>query len=92
MKIKSFISNIVAALTLVALVSGFQVQSTEAGVLSLEKAVGIEEAYAGPCGSAGCDGLDMYCTSVTVFHIGDIQILKDCDGTPLDDDKLPQQQ
>lgn len=69
------------------LVGGFQITSSNNNQLSteafsLDMAFGIEEAYAGPCGAAGCDGADMYCTSATVIHIGNWEVSKDCKGNP----------
>lgn len=91
MKIKTYISNVVAALTLVALVSGFQVKSAEVEVLSTEKGIGIEEAYAGPCERRGCDGEPVYCTSYYIVEIGNGGIIRHCEGTPLEEDEqLPE--
>ncbi|MFD2532444.1 hypothetical protein ACFSVN_08310 [Gracilimonas halophila] len=91
MKLKAYITNIVAILSLVILVSGFQIQLSESDDISLEGIVGMETAYAGPCGAAGCDGADMYCTSVTVVHIGNWQMKKDCKGNPPEEKELPEQ-
>jgi uncharacterized low-complexity protein len=88
MRIKTYISNAIAVFTLIALVSGFQFsteKSTTASenLTSIESVLGIEDAYAGPCGRAGCDGEPTYCTAVTVLNIGSIQIIKHCQGTPV---------
>ncbi|MEX0722965.1 MAG: hypothetical protein WD053_03765 [Gracilimonas sp.] len=68
-------------ITLVALVSGFQIQSSETEVISLEKVIGIEEAYAGPCGDAGCDGNPGYCGTTTVVKVLGWRVTKDCVGS-----------
>ena len=86
MKIKTYITNIVAIITLVVLVSGFQFNSIDKQINTADQIFGIEEAYAGPCGAAGCDGADMYCTSATVIHIGAWKMEKDCKGNPPEQD------
>ena len=47
---------------------------------TFESTIGIEEAYAGPCGRRGCDGQPVYCASYVVFELGGIQIIRHCDG------------
>ncbi|MFP8488533.1 hypothetical protein ACKGJO_05475 [Gracilimonas sp. Q87] len=81
MKIKNYTSQIIAMLTLVFLVSGFQLKSTDSETRSLENIVGIEEAYAGPCGDAGCDGSPGYCGTTTVVKVLGWRITKDCVGS-----------
>lgn len=97
MKFKTYINNIIAVITLLALVGGFQISTensdaTSNNLTTVESMLGVNEANAGPCGAAGCDGADMYCTSVTVLHIGDWQMKKDCDGNPPEEEKGVQQE
>lgn len=80
MKIKNYINKIVAIAAVVALVSGFQLENTEGAMATFESTIGIEEAYAGPCGNRGCDGQPVYCATYVVFEIGGIQVMRHCDG------------
>ena len=84
MKIKNYTSQIIAMLTLVFLVSGFQLSSgtTISGFITSESDIITNEAYAGPCGRAGCDGEPVYCKPVVVLSIGSIEMIKHCKGTP----------
>jgi hypothetical protein len=84
MKIKNYTSQFIAMLTLVFLVSGFQLSSetTISGLLTNESEIIANEAYAGPCGRAGCDGEPLYCKPVVVLSIGSIDMIKHCKGTP----------
>ncbi|HSH24764.1 MAG TPA: hypothetical protein VLA13_04420, partial [Massilibacterium sp.] len=79
---KSYIQNIAAIVTVLMLVGGFQLNSTDysksgTDYFSLDKAFGIEEAYAGPCGDAGCDGKPGFCGSVTVVKVLKWSVTKD---------------
>jgi len=87
MKIKNYINKIVAIVTLVALVSGFQYKNTEGTMRTLESTIEIEEAYAGPCGRRGCDGKISDCdgTAYTVFAVGNIEITRYCTGEKQDE-------
>jgi hypothetical protein len=90
MKFKIYITNIIAALTLVVLVSGFQIQFSESDDASIEGIVGIETAYAGPCGAAGCVGKTGYCgKEVTVIKILDWELDKECHGEDKSDGTEP---
>lgn len=64
MKIKTQFSNIIAVLTLFALVSGFQLNSTDfsSALNSSEEIV-----YAGPCNDNGCVGGDDQCMIVKIL-------------------------
>ncbi len=81
MKIKNYINKVVAIAAVVALVSGFQLGNAEGTMTTLESTVGIEEAYAGPCGDAGCDGKPGYCGTVTVIKVFKWRATKDCTGS-----------
>ena len=81
MKIKQYINKLVAIAAVVALVSGVQFSNAEGTMATLESAIGIEEAYAGPCGDAGCDGKPGYCGTVTVIKIFKFRMTKDCTGS-----------
>lgn len=65
MKIKNYLNKIVAIVAVVALVSGFQLNNAEGKMISLDSAIGIEEAYAGPCGREGCVGGPDLCVTVS---------------------------
>jgi|GEM_PF-777456 hypothetical protein len=85
MKIKTWLNNIIAIVAVVTLVGGFQVNSATnsqltSAAVSIETAIGVEEAYAGPCGRRGCDGQPVYCTSYTVFEVGGVQVIRHCKG------------
>ncbi|MTI88325.1 MAG: hypothetical protein FH748_10185 [Balneolaceae bacterium] len=86
MSIKKYINNFVAILAVVTLVSGFQISDSQGIVQSLETTIGVEEAYAGPCGRRGCDGTAVYCTSYVVLEIGNTRWIRDCEGVIQDDD------
>tara|TARA_R110002049_G_scaffold56984_3_gene156708 strand:+ start:884 stop:1123 length:240 start_codon:yes stop_codon:yes gene_type:complete len=43
--------------------------------------LGLEKAYAGPCGDAGCDGKPGYCGTVTVIKVFKWRATKDCTGS-----------
>ncbi|MFY0685022.1 MAG: hypothetical protein JXR20_10755 [Balneola sp.] len=83
MNIKHYINKFVAILALATLVSGFQFNNAQGAMVNLESAVGIEEAYAGPCGRRGCDGSAAYCDSYTVFEVGGIVVERHCDGVKI---------
>lgn len=92
MKFKAYITNIVAILSLVVLVSGFQIQLSESDDISLEGIVGMQTAYAGPCGAAGCVGKKGYCgKEVTVIKFFDWEIDKECHGEDKSDGTKPVQ-
>ncbi|MFA5669691.1 MAG: hypothetical protein WC967_10615 [Balneolaceae bacterium] len=85
MKIKAYINNIAALVTVLMLVGGFQMSTSTTNSLipsniSLDTVLGIEEAYAGPCGRRGCNGSENLCTSYTVLEIRGIQITRYCSG------------
>tara|TARA_R110002073_G_scaffold63924_1_gene160174 strand:+ start:1263 stop:1538 length:276 start_codon:yes stop_codon:yes gene_type:complete len=82
MKIKNYINKIVAIAAVVALVSGVQFNNAEGKMTTFESTIGIEEAYAGPCGRRGCDGKISDCdgTSYTIFAVGNIEITRYCTG------------
>ncbi|MEP1152308.1 MAG: hypothetical protein ABJH08_11325 [Balneola sp.] len=80
MNIKHYINKFVAILALATLVSGFQFNNAQGAMVNLESAVGIEEAYAGPCGNRGCDGQPVYCDSYVVFEVGGVQVIRHCNG------------
>lgn len=84
MKIKQFLNKIVAIAAVFALVSGFQFNTAEGSMATLESAIGMEEAYAGPCGRRGCDGSNVYCDSYTILEIGGVHIIRHCDGVKKD--------
>ncbi|MFN1835977.1 hypothetical protein AB2B38_012000 [Balneola sp. MJW-20] len=81
MKIKTILSNTMAAVILFAMVSGFQVESDQGNLTLIDKALGVEQAYAGPCGDAGCDGKAGYCGTVTVIKLFNWRLKKDCSGS-----------
>jgi hypothetical protein len=83
MKVKNYINKIVAVAAVVALVSGFQLNNAEGGMTTLESTIGIEEAYAGPCGRRGCEGRISDCdgTSYNVLVLGNLEIKRFCTGT-----------
>jgi hypothetical protein len=92
MKIKTWINNIIAIFAVVTLVGGFQVDSAAdsqltSAAVSIETAIGVEEAYAGPCGRRGCDGSNTYCGTYTVLEIGGIHIVRHCDGNKKETEK-----
>ena len=80
MKIKTYLNKIVAIAAVVALVSGFQFNNAEGAMVTLESTIGMEEAYAGPCGNRGCDGSNAYCDTYAVLEIAGIRVLRDCKG------------
>lgn len=80
MKIKQYVNKLVAIAAVVALVSGFQFSNAEGTMSTLESTIGIEKAYAGPCGRRGCDGSNAYCDTYSVLEIGGIHIVRHCDG------------
>ncbi len=80
MKIKNYINQFVAILTVVTLVSGFQISTNDGMVNTFESVIGIEEAYAGPCGRRGCVGKVGYCTTYVILEIGGVQMVRHCDG------------
>ncbi len=86
MRIKNYINQFVAILTFVTLVSGFQISTNDGMVNTIESAIGIEEAYAGPCGNKGCTGKEGFCTSYVVLEIGGIQVVRYCSGIKRNDD------
>lgn len=90
MKIKDYINKIVAIAMVVALVSGFQLENAEGAMTTFESTIGIEEAYAGPCGRRGCDGRISDCdgTSYTVFAIGNVEITRYCTGVKSNPEEL----
>ncbi len=67
MKIKNYINQFVAILTVVTLVSGFQISTNDGMVNTFESVIGIEEAYAGPCNDNGCIGGDDDCMTVRIL-------------------------
>lgn len=81
MKIKQYLNKIVAIAAVVTLVSGFQISTADGSMATLESTIGIEEAYAGPCGDAGCDGKPGYCGTVTIIKIFKFRATKDCTGS-----------
>lgn len=81
-----------ALVTVLMLVGGFQMSTSTANQLipsniSLDTVLGIEEAYAGPCGRRGCDGEKTYCTTYYIIEIGDGGIIRHCKGTPLEEEE-----
>jgi len=80
MKIKQYFNRIVAIATFATLVSGVQFTNTDGTMTNFDSTFGIEEAYAGPCGDAGCDGKPGYCGTVTVVKVFKFRITKDCTG------------
>lgn len=90
MKIKTYISNAIAIFTLIMLVGGFQFNNVNTEVNTTDKLLGVEEAYAGPCGSAGCVGKTGYCgKEVTVVKILDWELDKECYGEDRSDGTEP---
>jgi hypothetical protein len=90
MKIKNYINKIVAIAAVVALVSGFQLENTEGVMATFESTIGLEEAYAGPCGAAGCEGKTGYCgKEVTVVKVLDWELKKECHGEDKSNGTLP---
>lgn len=84
MKIKTYVSNTLAVCTLVALLSGFQISSPDSvtnNLTSMESMLGVKNAYAGPCGDAGCDGNPGYCGTTTVIKVFGLKLDKDCVGS-----------
>ncbi len=80
MKIKNYINQFVAILTVVTLVSGFQISTNDGMVSTIESAIGIEEAYAGPCGRRGCSGTEGFCTAYAVVEVGAFKMMRYCEG------------
>lgn len=97
MKVKTYINNIIAVVTLVVLVSGFQISAensdaTSNNLTSVESILGVKEAYAGPCGDAGCVGKTGYCgKEVTVVKILNWELDKECHGEDKSDGTEPVQ-
>ncbi len=62
-------------------------------VNTIESAIGIEEAYAGPCGRRGCEGRVGDCdgTSYTIFAIGDLEIYRYCKGIKKSEDQFEEE-
>ena len=90
MKIKQYINKLVAITAVFALVSGFQFSNAEGAMATLESTIGIEEAYAGPCGDAGCVGSTGYCgIEVTVLKVLDWELKKECHGVDKSDGTKP---
>ena len=84
MKLKTYLNNLIAIVALITLVGGFQISSdtTISSLIKSETELIENEAYAGPCGRAGCDGEPVYCKPVVVLSIGSIEMIKHCKGTP----------
>lgn len=85
MKIKTYIQHLLATVVLIMLVGGFQFTTdneSKTSTISLtESILGVEEAYAGPCADAGCDGDSGYCGTTTVVKLFGLRITKDCVGS-----------
>lgn len=79
---KKHIQSIIALGVAVLMISGFQVTSQEDITYNLENMIGIEEAYAGPCGRLGCETSEGDCggRSHTVFNIGNLELERYCSG------------
>lgn len=90
MKFKTFLNNLIAIFAILALAGGFQISSENivTDLVTTESEIVMNEAYAGPCGRAGCDGQPTYCEPVVVFNIGSIEVIKHCKGTPPEEEQL----
>lgn len=65
---RNSLSNLIAALVVVMLISGFQLNETTAGKIStIDSMLGIEEAYAGRCNDNGCIGGSDKCMEVKIL-------------------------
>jgi len=68
MNTKTYINKIGVLAVLVVLLSGFQISSTANDeLITFQNAIGIEKAYAGPCGDDGCVGGNDPCSEVKVL-------------------------
>lgn len=68
MNTKTYINKIGVLAVLVVLLSGFQLNSTANDeLLTFQNAIGIEKAYAGPCGRDGCVGGKAKCSEVKIL-------------------------
>lgn len=91
MKIKNLLANVVAILTVITLIGGFQINAAEQVtnqeqvITVVETVMGVDEAYAGPCSRRGCDGRLSDCdgTNYTVFALGNLEFTRYCTGTKL---------
>ena len=67
--------------------TAFDVQIHQVGNAAVTSSINVQsavqEACAGPCSRRGCDGTNDLCTSYTAVEIGNIRIIRDCEGTPL---------
>jgi len=65
MKFKNYINKFVAIVAVIALVGGFQLNLESGSMETIPTIIGIEEAYAGPCGREGCIGGPDLCVTVS---------------------------
>lgn len=88
MKIKNLLANVVAILTVITLIGGFQINAAEQVtnqeqvITVVETVMGVGEAYAGPCTRRGCTGKISDCdgTSYTVFAFRNLEFTRYCTG------------
>lgn len=86
MKIKNLLANVVAILTVITLIGGFQINAAEQVTTVVETVAGVDEAYAGPCGDAGCVGpTTEICRTYNVFNIFNLRLERTCRGILLAD-------
>lgn len=80
---KTILSNLLAVSTFLILIAGYQVSEPDKGdsLISLGSYLGIEEAYAGPCGDAGCDGEPGLCGKITVIKFFSWEATRTCKGS-----------